>query len=71
MRNQLRKLVDAEQDARGRRENYLNEILQQRVAETEMLYVHQFEKLRATFELETVKFEKALKDRAQGVIKTL
>ena len=34
-------------------------------------FKEQFEKLRINFELETIKFEKTLKDRAQGVIKSL
>ena len=36
--NQLRGLIDAETDARNRREAYLNEVLSQKVAEIEGRY---------------------------------
>ena len=71
VRQNLRKLVQAEQEARHRREAYLNEILLQRVQIEQQRYKDQFNQLRIQFELETIKFEKVLKDRAQGVIKSL
>ena len=67
----MRKLVQAEQEARHRREAYLNEILLQRVQIEQQRYKDQFNQLRIQFELETIKFEKVLKDRALGVIKSL
>ena len=63
--------MQAEQEARHRREAYLNEILLQRVQIEQQRYKDQFNQLRIQFELETIKFEKVLKDRAQGVIKSL
>jgi len=69
VRVHLRQLITAEQEARQRRDTYLNEIMQHRANEIEASYKHQFEKLRASFELETLQFEKTLKDRAQGIIK--
>jgi len=39
--------------------------------EEQVRYQDQFDKLRFTFEHETTKFEKTLKDRAQGIIKSL
>lgn len=71
VRQNLRKLVQAEQEARHRREAYLNEILLQRVQVEQQRYKDQFNQLRIQFELETIKFEKVLKDRALGVIKSL
>ena len=71
VRQNLRKLVQAEQEARHRREAYLNEILLQRVQIEQQRYKDQFNQLRIQFELETIKFEKVLKDRALGVIKSL
>lgn len=64
VRNYIRTLISSEQESRSRREAYLNEVLQQRVKEIEAHYTEQFEKVRAGFESETEKFEKALKDRA-------
>ena len=61
----------AETESRSRRESYLNEILQQRIHEEHQKYRDQFDRLKLSFEFETVKFEKMLKDRAQAVIKTL
>ena len=69
VRQHLRSLITAEQEARQRRDTYLNEIMQHRANEIESTYKLQFEKLRASFELETLQFEKTLKDRAQGIIK--
>ena len=63
--------MQAEQEARHRREAYLNEILLQRVQVEQQRYKDQFNQLRIQFELETIKFEKVLKDRALGVIKSL
>ena len=38
VRNQLRGLINAETEARNRREAYLNEVLQQKVQEMEIRY---------------------------------
>ena len=64
VRQSLQKLVAAETEARNRRESYLNEILQQRLSDEQARYKEQFDQCKIAFELETVKFEKALKDRA-------
>ena len=71
MRSKLRQLVQKEQDARSKRESYFNEILQQRIFEENLRYREQFDKLKIGFDLETIKFERVLKEKAQSVIKNL
>lgn len=71
MRSRLRALVDKEKEAKARREQYMNEILQQRIFQENIKYQEQFDKLKIGFDLETIKFEKVLKERAQSVIKNL
>ncbi len=53
------------------REAYLNEQLQIRFTEEQLKYRQQFEKLKIGFELETIRFEKVLKEKAQDIIKGL
>jgi hypothetical protein len=71
VRSRLGALIQRELAANQRRESQVNELLSQRVTEEQLKYRQQFEKLKIEFDMETIKFEKFLKEKAQDIIKGL
>lgn len=63
-RQKIKVLIRTEQEAQQKREDYLTQAISSRLVEEQLKYRQHFDKLRIGFEMETIKFEKKLKEKA-------
>ena len=64
-------LVKAEQEASARRESKLNDVISLKLREEQLRNREALEKLRITFDLEAIRFEKVIKDKAFDLLRSL